>query len=146
PTAPDQALDDDGHGTGWRDPATGDPCIYVSRFDPAEHDFQPFVRYDIPAPTGDFANLGSAFLSALGVELIRADSRGALSAAEMSEHGGPRTPLAIAGLALPGLGFAHAVVDALASHQPFAGRVEEDLAFDGFGLALASADAAARLA
>ena len=61
PTAPD--ADDN----GFRNPATGDPAIYVSVFDPVENRFRPFVRYDIAPPNGRFAGLAPAFLSALAI-------------------------------------------------------------------------------
>lgn len=54
--------------TVWRDPLTDDPAIFVSRFDRDSDSFQPFERYDIDPPSGDFAELTPAFLSALSVE------------------------------------------------------------------------------
>ncbi len=57
----------DADANGFRNPATGDPAIYVSLFDPEQSEFKPFVRYDIAPPRGRFADLSPAFLSALAI-------------------------------------------------------------------------------
>ena len=52
---------------GFRDWDNMEPSVYVARFNPDLDDFEPYARYAIDVPTGDFANLGPAFLSALSV-------------------------------------------------------------------------------
>lgn len=66
PSAPDLMSGDEGVA-GFRDPVNGDPCLYVSFFDPSAEGFSPFVRYDIPTPEGAFDGLTTSFLSALSV-------------------------------------------------------------------------------
>lgn len=62
PQAPDADVN------GMRSPTNGDPCVYVSRFDPGAGEFGDFRRYSI-AGASSFPDLSSAFLSALGVEV-----------------------------------------------------------------------------
>lgn len=52
---------------GFRDPTTADPAVYVARFNAIDDAFEPFRRYAIGVPTGDFSDLNPSFLSALAI-------------------------------------------------------------------------------
>lgn len=110
PEAPD--ADEE---TGLRDPATGDPCIYVSYFEPAEGspadgDFLPFTRYDIDGADALFDDDDGAFLSALAVSVLRNREP---SASDNSTQTTVISPVTVIGLAR---GAQDLLVDAVEAH------------------------------
>jgi RHS repeat-associated core domain len=141
PTATDAETD------GLRDIANGDPCIYVSYFDPDADDFLPFTRYIISGSQEDFGELGGAFLSALAVSVLDNTDP---SAADMSGQTSVAGPVTALGLGLGLAGVANDFVEAHAAMREYgdAADLTRDARGEGYasavGLGISTVNAAAQ--
>ncbi len=139
----------DADANGMREPATGDPCIYVSLFNPDTQRFDGFIRYSITPPDGRFAPLSAAFLSALAVNYKHNSD---VSSGDMSAQGAARSLMTALGLGAQVYGVARQFPPANAAAESPAGAEANNNAF-GFsgaasvaGLALTATNVAANLA
>ena len=136
---------DDADSGGWRSPATMDPSVYVSRFDPdigPNGGFLPFARYNVASPGAAYPDLEGAgvFLSALGIELDHNHQvREAPTPGRLSDRAAVRGGLSLVSQAY---GFAQATEGVVSSFRTPGGDPTRDVA----GLALDVVNLAVTLA